>query len=36
MKTRFMASKAALIRAGLTLGLKAGGYWPNNLEKAAG
>jgi alanine dehydrogenase len=25
--------KGGIDRAGLTLGLKAGGYWPNNLEK---
>ena len=25
--------KGGFDRAGLTLGLKAGGYWPNNLEK---
>ena len=27
--------KGGFDRAGLTLGLKAGGYWPNNLEKFA-
>jgi 3-hydroxy-D-aspartate aldolase len=33
MPMRFTASRAAFDRPGWTLGLKAGGYWPHNLEK---